>query len=449
MSNQGKKLLDISLLTKYYDLKKTKMFEKEIPTLKANDGISIDVYEGETLGIVGESGCGKSTFGRVLLQLYPTTTGSIHYSGASISTRKYSYVDKNLKNLNKSITKISRETLEIFAKEHEEVFSDINTRKTYTDISRAANLVGGLILSKHLDQVSVAMIAYYQAKHEKKEPSASVLQKLESLRNEVSEDPLFDVFEALKTDAVDIAQLKDNEMRPLRKDLQIIFQDPYSSLNPRLSVGQIIAEGLTAHGMFERGSAELDAYIKEIMKKCGLEEYFIHRYPHQFSGGQRQRIGIARALALKPKFVVCDEAVSALDVSIQSQIINLLMDLKEDEDLTYLFITHDLSVVKYISDRIGVMYLGNMCELGTTSQIFSNPLHPYTEALLRVIPTTEEKSSGRIATLEGDIPSPINPPKGCKFCTRCPKVMDKCKEIPPRWQELEDGHFVACHLYEK
>ena len=234
-------------------------------------------------------------------------------------------------------------------------------------------------------------------------------------------------------------------MRILREDLQIIFQDPYSSLNPRLTVGQIISEPLVGQKKFKKGSKELEDYIIEVMDKCGLEAYFIHRYPHQFSGGQRQRIGIARALALNPKFIVCDEAVSALDVSIQSQVLNLLQELKETQNLTYLFISHDLSVVKYISDRIGVMYLGNMVESARSEDIFRNPLHPYTEALLNAIPTTDIHNK-ELQILEGDIPSPVNPPRGCKFHTRCKYAMEKCKCERPEWVEIEPEHFVACHL---
>ena len=200
-----------------------------------------------------------------------------------------------------------------------------------------------------------------------------------------------------------------------------------------------------AHNIFKKGDPKMQDYIMEIMEKCGLASYFIHRYPHQFSGGQRQRIGIARSLAVHPKFVVCDEAVSALDVSIQSQIINLLLDLKEQNNLTYLFISHDLSVIKYISDRIGVMYLGNMMELSDTEHLFAHPYHPYTEALLSAIPTTDVDSRKETIILEGDIPSPINPPKGCKFHTRCRYCTEICKNVTPQFEEVEPGHFVACH----
>ena len=245
---------------------------------------------------------------------------------------------------------------------------------------------------------------------------------------------------------IDLKSLSKEEMRVLRKDLQLIFQDPYSSLNPRMTVGQIIGEGLVSHGVFKRGDPAMRDYIFQVMERCGLATYMFGRYPHQFSGGQRQRIGIARSLALNPSFVVCDEAVSALDVSIQSQILNLLSDLKEKQNLTYLFITHDLSVVKYISDRIGVMYLGNMVELAPTEELFANTLHPYTEALLSAIPVVDEDDKRERILLEGDIPSPVNPPSGCKFHTRCRYCQQKCMEAGPEWTDVGNNHFVACHF---
>lgn len=244
---------------------------------------------------------------------------------------------------------------------------------------------------------------------------------------------------------VDLTTLSEDQLRHYRKDLQIIFQDPYSSLNPRMTVGQIISEGMAAHGLLPEDDKEKDALILEYMEQCGLAPYFVHRYPHQFSGGQRQRIGIARSVALRPKFIVADEPVSALDVSIQSQIINLLLDLKKEHNLTYLFISHDLSVVKYISDRIGVMYLGNMVELAPTKLIFERRMHPYTEALFAAIPTTDKREKSQVKLLEGDIPSPINPPSGCKFHTRCRYATDKCKQEVPVLTEMEPGHFCACH----
>ena len=320
-----KVLIHVDDVKMHFPIKKKNLFNKEEISVKAVDGISIDIYEGETLGLVGESGCGKSTLGRVILQLYKQTAGDVIYDGK------------------------------------------------------------------------------------------------------------------------DLSKMSNEEMRRLRQELQIVFQDPYSSLNPRLTVGNLISEALVAHGKFRKGSPELEEYTLDIMDRCGLQKYMLHRYAHQFSGGQRQRIGIARALALQPKFIVCDEAVSALDVSIQSQIINLLIDLKEQNNLTYMFISHDLSAVKFISDRVGVMYLGNMVELGASDKMFAEPLHPYTEALLEAIPTTEENSNKELQTIEGDIPSPVNPPSGCKFHTRCKYATEECAKVRPEWVEHRPGHFVACH----
>ena len=282
------------------------------------------------------------------------------------------------------------------------------------------------------------------------EALAAQNRKISELKAKHTSNAKFAEYEAMLDDGVDLSRLKYAEMRILRKDIQIIFQDPYSSLNPRMTVGQIIGEGLTTHKFFKAGSPKMKDYILSVMDNCGLQDYMLHRYPHQFSGGQRQRICIARALAVKPKFIVCDECVSALDVSIQSQIINLLEELKEKENLTYLFISHDLSVVRYISDRIGVMYLGNMVELGTAEEIFSDPRHPYTVALLSSIPTTDVNAlkKERII-LEGNIPSPIKPPDGCKFHTRCYMACDKCKRVPPPYVEVKPGHFVACHFLDQ
>ena len=274
--------------------------------------------------------------------------------------------------------------------------------------------------------------------------------ELNRIKAKYSGNAKFMEYEALLDNGIDLSRLKYSEMRILRKDIQIIFQDPYSSLNPRMTVGQIIGEGLTTHKFFKPRDPKMKDYILDVMDRCGLQDYMLHRYPHQFSGGQRQRICIARALAVQPKFIVCDECVSALDVSIQSQIINLLEDLKEKDNLTYLFISHDLSVVRYISDRIGVMYLGNMVELGTAEEIFADPRHPYTVALLSSIPTTDSKASKKERILlEGNIPSPIRPPEGCKFHTRCYMACDKCKRVPPPTVEVKPGHFVACHFLDQ
>ena len=322
-------LLSVTDLEKHFPLRKKNPFSKQRQYLRANDGISLTIFKGETFGLVGESGCGKSTFGRTILQLQKPTRGQVTYYG------------------------------------------------------RGAGM--------------------------------------------------------------ELTQLKEREMRSLRKDLQIIFQDPYSSLDPRMTVGQLIEEGVATHRFFKRGSQEMRDYVLEMMEACGLRADMLHRYPHQFSGGQRQRISIARALAVKPKFVVCDECVSALDVSVQSQILNLLGDLKRKEGLTYLFISHDLSVVKYISDRIGVMYLGKIVEQGTADEVFENPRHPYTIALISAIPTLTEKKEKQIL-LEGHMPSPVSPPQGCPFHTRCFMAEKVCQRIPAPVVEVKTGHFVACHF---
>ncbi|MCR5422655.1 MAG: ATP-binding cassette domain-containing protein [Bacilli bacterium] len=278
-----------------------------------------------------------------------------------------------------------------------------------------------------------------------------VLQnELNTIKEQYADNEDFQKYEKMLDNGIDLARLSYNEMRLLRRDLQIIFQDPYSSLNPRMTIGQIIEEGLVTHHMYKHGTNAVKDYILETMRKCGLQDYMLHRYPHQFSGGQRQRVAIARALAVKPKFVVCDECVSALDVSIQSQIINLLEELKSTDNLTYLFISHDLSVVRYISDKILVMYLGNIVEFASAETLFEDPRHPYTLALLSSIPTTEVDSANKERIiLEGNIPSPIFPPTGCKFHTRCYMATEDCKRVPPQLVEVEPGHFVACHNLEK
>lgn len=243
----------------------------------------------------------------------------------------------------------------------------------------------------------------------------------------------------------DVAKKSRKEMRALREEMQFIFQDPYSSLNPRMTVFNILAEPLIAHGKFERGP-ELDAYVKNLMDRCGLPSYYCYRYPHQFSGGQRQRIGIARSLALDPSFIICDEPVSALDVSIQSQIINLMKDMQEEKNISYIFISHDLSVVKHISDRVGVMYLGSMMELADKNEIYSNPQHPYTRALIGAIPLPDPTKRKEMKVIQGEIPSNVNIPKGCKFNPRCPFAKDICREQEPATKEVKPNHFVKCHF---
>ena len=319
-------ILEVSHLKKYFPIKGG-FFGGTTGHVKAVDDVSFKIKRGTTMGLVGESGCGKSTTGRTILRLYDKTDGEVLFNG-------------------------------------EEVHS-----------------------------------------------------------------------------------LSKKELNKLRTKMQIIFQDPYSSLSPRLPIGEIIGEAVREHGLVPK--EELDEYITKIMKDCGLQEYHKDRYPHEFSGGQRQRICIARALALDPEFVVCDEPVSALDVSIQAQIINLLRELQEKRNLTYLFISHDLSVVEHISDTIGVMYLGGMVETGTTEDIFAEPLHPYTKALFSAIPMPDPDIKKERVILEGDIPSPANPPSGCKFHTRCSQCMEICKTTAPKACDMGNGHIVACHLYDK
>lgn len=323
--NSTDNILEVSHLKKYFPIKGG-LVSRVVGHVKAVDDVTFSIKRGTTMGLVGESGCGKSTTGRTLLRLIEKTDGEVKFNGQ------------------------------------------------------------------------------------------------------------------------DIYKLDKKQMRSLRTKMQIIFQDPYSSLSPRLPVGEIIGEAVREHNLVPKD--EFDDYITKIMSECGLQEYHKDRYPHEFSGGQRQRICIARALALNPEFIVCDEPVSALDVSIQAQIINLLKDLQRDRNLTYLFISHDLSVVEHISDTIGVMYLGGLVETGETKDIFSNPLHPYTQALFSAIPMPDPNLKRNRIILEGSIPSPANPPKGCKFHTRCSKCMEKCKTEAPQPKDMGNGHVVRCHLYD-
>ena len=319
--------------------------------LKAVDDISFAIRPGETLGLVGESGCGKTTVGRTLLRLYQPTAGKITFDGKVLFDSGEQY-DENGK-----------------------MIVDAN---------------GKPVMGKKVDV----------------------------------------------------------NMMPYRKEMQMVFQDPYSSLNPRMTVEDIIGEPLDVHKLY-RNRKERREKILDLMELVGLNAEHAMRYAHEFSGGQRQRIGIARALAVEPSLIIADEPVSALDVSIQAQIINLLRDLQQEHNLTYLFISHDLSVVEHISDTVGVMYLGNLVEYGATPDIFSHPLHPYTKALFSAIPIPDPTIRRERIVLQGSIPSPANPPKGCKFHTRCPYATERCKTEAPQQREVEPGHYVVCHLYEK
>ena len=359
--------------------------------------------------------------------------------GAKLLLKKYN-TNVNLCKLNEQLRDIDGEIAfyEAVAKEFEEDKTIKNgAAKAAKNLKKAAKMQQKR--EKLLPQIDAATAVL-------KDDQAAI----DALKAKYAGNEEFAKFEEYLDDGIDLSRLTYPEMRILRKDIQIIFQDPYSSLNPRMTIGQIIGEGLTTHKFFKKRDPKMKGYILDVMDLCGLQDYMFHRYPHQFSGGQRQRICIARALAVKPKFIVCDECVSALDVSIQSQIINLLEELKQKENLTYLFISHDLSVVRYISDRIGVMYLGNMVELGSAETVFKDPRHPYTVALLSSIPTTDmnELKKERII-LEGNIPSPIKPPDGCKFHTRCYMACEKCRQVPPPYVEVEKDHFVACHFLDK
>ena len=319
-------LVEVRDLKKHFPITRGIVIQRQVGAIKAVDGISFDVLKGETLGLVGESGCGKSTTARTILQLYRPTAGEVLFEGT------------------------------------------------------------------------------------------------------------------------DLVKLKGEELRRMRRRMQMIFQDPYASLNPRMTVGNIIGEPLEVHGIAK--GKERRERVQELLRLVGLNPYFVNRYPHEFSGGQRQRIGVARALALNPSFICCDEPISALDVSIQAQVVNLLEDLQAEFNLTYLFIAHDLSMVRHISTRVAVMYLGILVELTDRDSLYNDPQHPYTKALLSAVPIPDpvvEEKRQRII-LEGDVPSPANPPEGCNFSTRCPVAIDRCFEEDPEFREVAPDHWCACHL---
>lgn len=478
-----KKLMSIQNLQKYFPVKKQNLFQIGTDYVKANKDISVDIYEGETLGIVGESGCGKSTFGRTIIQLHEQTAGSTLYYGETIDNFMPLYVQKVYENLPKisadydrdlnEIESLEKELEELSGEEKEKSFEKLRLKKIEFENSYAntLRLAGGLVAHEDLKAVRSALLYRYEkasnlAKHKrdldfeiKKEKmkaaydSKEIAQltekikveekelekanlKVEELKAPLRSNPKFERYEAYLDEGIDLAALTKKELAILRKDLQIIFQDPYSSLDPRLTVGDIIGEGLLIHKFFKsKNDKGYQEYILDIMEKCGLEPEYIHRYPHEFSGGQRQRVGIARALAVQPKFIVADEAVSALDVSIQSQIINLLFDLAEKHNLTYLFITHDLGVVRFISDRIGVMYFGHLVELGPADEVFNHPVHPYTKKLINAIPSMETDEADLLDVDEEYEDFIFN--------------YDKEGKEDPDWIEWSENHFVATTLKDR
>lgn len=427
-------------LKQYFVIGKTGNFVKKPQYLKANNGITLEIKKNETFGLVGESGSGKSTFGRVILQLYKQTRGNTIYYGRSIYALNPEYAKKYIS-----------KAFDVFKKSQKDIEQAIEQNSqskldaAHREFRVVARLAGALLLHSNEEAVKKALLDEYHtgvslaqndtpSNRQAHEQAKSVIATLEE---EIRSHERFEELNQFKDYGIDLTLLNGKEMRDLRRELQIIFQDPYSSLDPRMTIGQLISEALVEHGMFKDKSKELEEYVIETMEKCGLDRQFIHRYPHQFSGGQRQRIGIARALALKPKFIVCDESVSALDVSIQAQILKLLQELKEKEDLTYLFISHDLSVINNICDRVGVMYFGNLVELADSDDIFDNPVHPYTKMLLSAIPSMDAKKEVSIEIF--DPTYSIENSERSKD-TICGDELQK--DLEPM-REVEPNHFVA------
>ena len=381
---EKKVILRVENLVKHFPIR-AGVFKRIVGWVKAVDGVSFDVYEGETLGLVGESGCGKTTVGMTILRLYEPTSGRI-------------------------------------------IFNDEDTTHYFLPRLRAKSYVKKTYVDRFKKLFS-----------EKKD---SALEELDGVDRKYYEIFLKEGESGLYRHL--LSNLEEKR-RAFRRNLQIVFQDPYSSLDPRMRIKNIVAEGIKAHSLAK--GKEIDEMVAKFLEDVGIIPDHMYRFPHEFSGGQRQRIGIARALALQPKVVVADEAVAALDVSIRSQIINLMEDLQERHKLTYIFISHDLSVIKHMSDRVAVMYLGKMVELAPKKELFENPLHPYTVSLMSAIPIPDpEKRNKKRIILKGDVPSPINPPKGCRFHTRCPVAKKICAEKEPPLVEVKPGHFVACHF---
>lgn len=450
MENNNKKnvILEVKNLKKYFPLNKD-LFGRPQAYLKAVDNVSFKLEAGKTIGVVGESGCGKTTLGRTILQLYDTTGGKTLYYGHTVEEKMPKYYIKEITNLPKYKSKfnslmnklkellndddlfdLSKVTLENFKNKLSEETFNLNSLRDKCEKNETID---------KLEKVTKALNSIIEVlEHASESTGGKILSTEENT-------PLFLELESRKEMGLDLARLSKKELRSLRPEIQLIFQDPYSSLPPRMTIGSILKEPVEVHKVVEKD--KINEHVRHIMKVCGLQPQYYDRYPHEFSGGQRQRICIARALVVNPKLVICDEPVSALDVSIQAQIINLLKELQNNLGLTYMFISHDLSVVKYITDSIIVMYLGNMMEIGNTNDIFENPLHPYTKALFSAVPVPDPDAKMKRIILKGDIPSPANPPKGCKFHTRCEKCMAVCKLKTPEFIECEANHLVACHLY--
>jgi peptide/nickel transport system ATP-binding protein len=403
-------VLSIVGLKKYFPVKGVKKL------LRAVDGVTVEIKKGETFSIVGESGSGKSTLGRTVLGLYSATDGEVLYRDTDIWKLRPLYVQKILKNAYTYRKKYAKLT---------EKGEPLNGK-----IRTAARVLGGLLC---VDEQAFEAGLYSLQSGDKR--------LLLDVKRRYAGNEEFQNLDALLDSGVDITELTEKELRSLRKDLQIVFQDPYSSLDPRMTVGQIVAEGAVLHGVVKKD--ELQKYVADVLQACGLPPQVMHRYPHQFSGGQRQRVCIARALALKPKLIVCDECVSALDVSVQAQILNLLSDLKKERGLTYLFISHDLSVVEHISDRIAVLYLGKIVELGTSEQVMQEPRHPYTVALAAAAPKVQ--GEGELLPLPAQIEG-LRETRGCPFAPRCFMAQEKCFEQVPPFADCGEGHFAACHF---
>jgi oligopeptide/dipeptide ABC transporter ATP-binding protein len=390
----------------------TGLLRKHTGDVKAVDGVSFQIMPGQTLGLVGESGCGKSTVGRALLRLYEPTGGQVRLAGHNVA-----WGSDAARNLRQANDKLADWASGLYFG----VSAIGILTLAFASTASAAFLFAAIAL---LVDVAVAVVLY-------------ILIRTVGLKFRAR---------AAGIPMTDFAP-SDAALRKKRPMMQMVFQDPQASLNPRMTLGEIVSEPLDEHTNWSREKKLERVY--ELMDQVGLNRLFVNRFPHEFSGGQRQRIGIARALALKPQFIVCDEPIAALDVSIQAQVVNLLEDLQAKLGLTYLFISHDLSMVRHLAQKVAVMYLGRIAELSPSRDLYARPLHPYAEALLSAVnePDPELAARRNRIILKGDVPSPANPPKGCNFCTRCPKVMDICHQVKPDLVEVEPDRLVACHLY--